>query len=280
MPTVYPIVHWFVCPDRVHRIHGCARMRTKQSEDQRDIPSGSIPIPDQRKLWRDMRGWACALRMRGGLSADQVVKHRETCSTACPLVVTRKCLKFRRATCIRNSQFRHYILCQSLDSTAWVCGWWPTCDITTGLKARCNDETESGNNIISGLNKPLLVFQPPNLASYMTYTQPSIFYYAENTYFASHTSACRPGHSDFSECIFYRHASLYIHSQLVEAFKRKNRLQYLKLNWRSRLIKPTIDRDLKSAKMHLWFKFGKPNLNLCWLITWRSSKCNKFWLLS
>ena len=122
--------------------------------------------PDQRKLvWTDMRGRACALRMRGGLSADRVVKHRETCSTACLLVVTRKCLKFRRATCIRNSQFRHYILYQSLDSTAWVCGWWPTRDITTGLKARCNDETESGNNIISGLNKPFLVFSPPNLAS-------------------------------------------------------------------------------------------------------------------
>ena len=44
MPTVYPAVHWFVCPDRMRTIHGCARMRTKESEDQRDIPSGFFPI--------------------------------------------------------------------------------------------------------------------------------------------------------------------------------------------------------------------------------------------
>ena len=134
----------------------CARSNPRTSGIYR-LDSSWFPI-SANPVWTDMRGRACALCMRGGLSADQVVKHWETCSTACPLVVTRNCLKFRRATCIRDSQFRHYILCQSLDSTAWVCGWWPTRDITTSLKARCNDETESGNNIISVLNKPFLVF--------------------------------------------------------------------------------------------------------------------------
>ena len=33
-----------------------------------------------------------------------------------------------------------------------------------------------------------------------------------------------------------------------------------------------INRDFYSAKMHFWSKFGNPNLNKWWVVTWTSSK--------
>ena len=45
-------------------------------------------------------------------------------------------------------------------------------------------------------------------------------------------------------------------------------------------IKLRVSRDLNSAKMHLWTKFGNPNLNRWWVMGWTSSKWGQFWLWS
>ena len=53
-----------------------------------------------------------------------------------------------------------------------------------------------------------------------------------------------------------------------------------KLNWISISIKPKIGRDLNSAKMHFYSKFGNSNFNWWWVMAWTSSEWGKFWLWS
>ena len=52
------------------------------------------------------------------------------------------------------------------------------------------------------------------------------------------------------------------------------------MNWRSNSIKPKISRDLNSAKMHFYSKFGNCNFNWWWVMACTSSKWGKFWLWS
>ena len=41
--------------------------------------------------------------------------------------------------------------------------------------------------------------------------------------------------------------------------------------WRSRSINPQNNRDLNQGILHLWSKFGDPGLNRWWVIMWTSS---------
>ena len=41
-----------------------------------------------------------------------------------------------------------------------------------------------------------------------------------------------------------------------------------------------INRNLNSPKMHLWPRFGNPNLNSWWVMVWTSSKWSQFWVWS
>ena len=43
---------------------------------------------------------------------------------------------------------------------------------------------------------------------------------------------------------------------------------------------PKIIRDLNQGILHLWFKFGGPSLNRCWVTVQTSSKWETFWLWS
>ena len=45
-------------------------------------------------------------------------------------------------------------------------------------------------------------------------------------------------------------------------------------------IKPKINRDLISVKVHLWFKFGNLILDRWWMMAWRNWKYGNFSLLS
>ena len=60
----------------------------------------------------------------------------------------------------------------------------------------------------------------------------------------------------------------------------QNRFWIKKWHWRTMSINPIIDRDLKSAKVHCWSKFGNPNLDRWWMMAWRSSKCGILLFLS
>ena len=55
----------------------------------------------------------------------------------------------------------------------------------------------------------------------------------------------------------------YTHTHAGNDNTRRPKLEW---NWRSRSIKPKINRDLNSAKMHFWSKLGNTDFNWWWLI--------------
>ena len=55
------------------------------------------------------------------------------------------------------------------------------------------------------------------------------------------------------------------------SFVERNESQ-LKWNWTSRPIKPKINRNFNSAKMHVWSKLGHPNFKQWCVIVWKGSK--------
>ena len=82
--------------------------------------------------------------------------------------------------------------------------------------------------------------------------------------------------TDFIFICFYRSHKYFKYKKWC---KLTGFLKIFKFNM-SGSINPQNHRVLTQDILHIWFKFGDPSLKRWWVMAWKSSKWDKFWLWS
>ena len=132
-----------------------------------------------------------------------------------------------------------------------ICAWMLIPDVVGIVKTGHCCDSQINHNIDYGLKHLLIIYGKTDVQSKAMKAETDLI---------SHQQWCHEMYT------LQAPASLNIYKYSTNKVGRKNGLENWKLNIRSRPINTKINKDLNSAEIYFWPKFGNHNFNRWWLI--------------